>query len=475
MLRLASATALAALFVTLAPRPAAACGGCFAPPPVDASPSLVTSHRMAFAVSPTRTVLWDQFAYTGDPKDFSWVLPVRPGAYVEESTDAWFEALEAFTVPRVLSPPLSCARSDESFSCGSSSSDSLAASGSAGPVNGGVTVVHQGTVGPYETVTLNSTNPNALVAWLTQHGYVVPPNIEPIIDAYVAEKFDFLALRLAPGQGISQMSPVRVVTPGGDWELPLRMVAAGVGSFVGITLFVIGEQRFSMPDLPMLTINPADLVFDFADGTSNYLELRSARLAANEGRTFLTTFARRGAFHEPSQLPSGGTANFRTQNNFQPISTLGELYFAQAAENDDTFASCFSALAQLDSTLPVVESCDPLDPNCTPPPPSALPSSSFRCEPWTDLEAAMIGMHPNQVWLTRLEMNLPATALDADCVVEPAASQAPVSNFLQATRMKNPPCEPPLFTGSPTPALFFGGLFGAWLARRSRRRGRPRS
>ena len=79
-----------------------ACGGCFGPP---ASLTTVTGHRMAFAVSDERTVLWDQFEYSGSPEDFSWVLPVLPGAYLEASTDAWFEALETVTQTRVLAPP----------------------------------------------------------------------------------------------------------------------------------------------------------------------------------------------------------------------------------------------------------------------------------------------------------------------------------------------------------------------------------
>ena len=56
-----------------------ACGGCFHEPAVDA---VVTGHRMAFAVSEGRTVLWDQIQYTGNPEDFGWVLPVEPGATI---------------------------------------------------------------------------------------------------------------------------------------------------------------------------------------------------------------------------------------------------------------------------------------------------------------------------------------------------------------------------------------------------------
>ena len=53
--------------------------------------------------------------------------------------------------------------------------------------------------------------------------------ILPVIDAYVAEGFNFLALKLVPGQGVDSMRPVRVTTPGAAATLPLRMVAAGTG------------------------------------------------------------------------------------------------------------------------------------------------------------------------------------------------------------------------------------------------------
>src|SRR5262245_45713297 len=87
--------ALLALGLAFAvPRTAEACGGCFGP---QSSPTLVTGHRMAFAISDAQTVLWDQFEYTGNPEDFSWVLPVRPGAYVELAEDAWLTSLDAFT------------------------------------------------------------------------------------------------------------------------------------------------------------------------------------------------------------------------------------------------------------------------------------------------------------------------------------------------------------------------------------------
>ena len=130
-------------------RTARACGGCFASAN---ERTVVNAHRMAFSITTTQTVLWDQIRYSGDPKEFAWVLPVLPGARVELSRDEWFAALDASTQPVIINPNsgvsgcalAGCASTDNS-----------------GGGSGSVQVLAQSVVGPYETVTLRSTDPRA--------------------------------------------------------------------------------------------------------------------------------------------------------------------------------------------------------------------------------------------------------------------------------------------------------------------------
>src|SRR5579871_832882 len=92
--------------VALADTDARAWGGCFHPPdPPPDERSVVTGHRMAFAISTTQTVLWDQIKYSGNPREFAWVLPVKPGTQVQLSTDAWLAALDANTATIIEPPP----------------------------------------------------------------------------------------------------------------------------------------------------------------------------------------------------------------------------------------------------------------------------------------------------------------------------------------------------------------------------------
>jgi hypothetical protein len=183
-----------------APPPVQACGGCFS----QGVGAPVVAHRMAFALSEGRTVLWDQFQYAGPAEDFSWVLPITPGAYLELSTDAWFDALETATAVQVQPPIVPCAsRGSGGSGCGADDDVVFAGDSGARTPAPSVSVLRRESVGPYETVTLRSQSGDALTAWLVQNGYLVPEDVVPIIAQY--------ALRSAGVQFfVEHWSPARV-------------------------------------------------------------------------------------------------------------------------------------------------------------------------------------------------------------------------------------------------------------------------
>jgi hypothetical protein len=444
---------------------AKACGGCFQPPTVD---SVVSGHRMAFAVSGNRTVLWDQIQYAGNPGDFGWVLPVAPGATIELSSDAWFEALEDATSVQISAPALKCASSGGSSGCfGSSSSDSFASPSASRDLGGGVTVFHQASLGPYETVTLRATSSDALRGWLSSHGFSIQEDVDPIIDAYIEEKMDFIALRL---NGAQPMQPVRVVTPSGAAVLPLRMVKAGTGDSVAMVLYVIGEQRLGLADLTEVHLDMPRLSFDFANSQTNYEALRIAALQENLGASYLTTFASKNPFGKTS------TRTLTTSQFTLSSSNLGQLYFDQGFQNEGRQASgCSLALRGVTSDVLVADQDAAKEFTCGDHPDN---TNGFAGD---DISAAMVGMHPSQLWLTRLEMNLPREALGMDCRVNAASEQKEVSSDMVAVRATNRPsyCVEPIFESRiarerTSPALAFAwaiaGIGVVGLARRARRR-----
>lgn len=477
-LALGGAAALTAAL--LASNDARACGGCFHPENQPET-TVVTGHRMALSISQAQTVLWDQVQYAGSPSEFAWVLPVKPGAHIELANNAWFEALDAATSTRVVPPQLNCVQQafDDSggsgCGCGlmsAQSFDGASAGGDPGlQAPPPVVVVHQGSVGPYDTVTLHSSVPGALTVWLKTNGFAIDGSVAPIIDAYAKDGFDFIALRLKPDQGIQQMSPVRVVSPGAVPVLPLRMVAAGTGANVDVTLFVIGEGRWDTKNFPGATVDPVKLTWDFNASASNYSTLRADLLGTSSGRTWISTYAKHGTLLKGADNPTtpGAIVLYTTApdangNTFQ-ASTIAELYVRQGlAEAVMGNGDCLNAFPQYaQSNQLVVDVCPDEEsgggggaggaggsgggngagggtPACGTTKQGEIDARTFACGSLDDLAVALTGTHPSDVWVTRLESNLPHAALIEDLELQASAGQIEVENWLTAKTPVNPPC-----------------------------------
>jgi hypothetical protein len=433
-LRLLALLALAVPSSTLlSPREALACGGCFAPP---TQTTVVNAHRMVLSVSPVQSVLWDQIQYAGDPSEFAWVLPVKPGAFLEVGSDAWFETLDAATSVRITAPNSTCATSGGG--CGAT----LGSSDAAGEAFGGgdqVTVLHRGTVGPYETVTLATDTPGALNTWLEENGFGVDASTQPVIDAYVEESFDFIALKLQPGKDVKEMKPVRVVMPGASPTLPLRMVAAGTGANVAITLFTISEARLAPEGFAAAAV-PIDLLaWDFAPQESNYSVLREKALAAADGgRAFLTPYAQQGSLFSPVSSPAAPFGvRYTTSGSTTPVDTIAAAFAQQGIANRETQdTACAVRFAEIATESRAVANPCPAgvplsDPSCGEVAAGQIDARELACGALDDLAVAMVGLHPKDVWLTRLEANLPRAALDTDLVLSPAPQER-VDNWLRA-------------------------------------------
>lgn len=464
------------------PRDAAACGGCFVP---TTERTVVTDHRMALAVSRERTVLWDQIRYSGDPAEFAWVLPVRGGAKLELANDELFTALDASTQPVVVAPN----RFGGAMGCGLTGCAATSDSASGGPGAGQVQVLSQSVVGPYETVTLRATDPDALTNWLRSRAFAIPDSIAPTIRAYVDEQFDFLALRLRPGCGERAMQPVRVVTPGADPTLPLRMVAAGVGPRVGITLWVLSEGRYQPSNFPVTTVDDRDVLWNRLEDRSNYEELSQRLMGAANGRTWLVEYAnqpqtisyadpflpygpsygsssaasRSGGFNPGladtyyglcryaprTSVPSSGGSGSAAPYTPCPKTSVdpGQEAEDAGAETDAAPATDAGADASLDDDADASVDTDAgTDAGADAGAPAKTkadagasrteePTPTGDCRYLDDLQVAFRGMPATSIWVTRLRAVLPADALSAgDLRLEATRSQVAVSNVHYATR-----------------------------------------
>ena len=467
---------------TSRPRVAHACGGCFHPAAATEH-TVVTDHRMAFSISPTQTVLWDQIRYSGNPSDFAWVLPVRSGARVELSHDAWFAALDASTQPVVNTPPDTSGGGGGTAGCLAGCGAANGSSAGGGPGDS-VQVLSQTVVGPYETVTLRSTDPNALTNWLGQHGYDIPVDIAPVIGAYVSEGFDFIALRLRPLCNEQAMQPVRVVTPGADPTLPLRMVAAGVGAEVGITLFVVTEGRMHPQNFPDATIDFSQLTWSLGQSRSNYQELSLAAMSASNGQAWLTEYSDR------PELEPSGYGYVQGASAGSPNPGLADVYFgmcnspgsgglptppapctqtsptdagAEAATDGDVGDSTQAEAGSDDgaSAEGSNDASDDANDASQAAAVDAAPPPGGPCAGFDDLDVALTGLHPSDVWVTRLRALLPRAALGTgDLHLEATTSQTPVSNVHTAVTYSDGPGPGQACASAPRRTR---GAWGSWL------------
>lgn len=283
---IAGLAAGAALLIALEPA-AHACGACFSPP---SEVTTVDSHRMVISLGLEETVLWDQIVYSGDPSDFVWVLPVpTPQVTVEVADPDFFTMLDSGTAPTV-SPrfPLrtSCGGGG-GVGCGGAVA---ADSGEATPSDS-VTVYNEGTVGPYETVTVGSESRNALYDWLSANGYNVTPASLPVIEHYLDAGYVFVALRLKPDASVQAMQPVRVRYPGFMGTFPLEGVVVGTKGIVNLSLWVIAEQRYAAGNYDTVRINEDDLVWDWDSNSSNYSDVFDDALLDAGGRAWVVEYA----------------------------------------------------------------------------------------------------------------------------------------------------------------------------------------
>ncbi len=389
-------------------RDAAACGGCFHPPTQTVSD--ITDERMLLSVSPMQTTLYDQLRYTGSPSNFAWVLPIHGTVDVGLSADVLFDSIDVLTETQINPPAPNCPSPNCFFAVPDAAAGSAA--GDAGAI-AEVTVTKQENVGPYATAQLHSTDSSALDAWLTQNGYNIPADVVPVIAEYVAEGFDFLAMKLLPNQGVQAMRPVRVTTAGASLSLPLRMAAVGTGNSVGISIWVVADGRYEPQNFPFYHIDDSALVWDFAMNQSNYTTLRVQNEANLKGKGW--------------EIESSIAVNRQTITSV--ILSGGQYYGGGFG----------GGLAPADPTLDYlpVGSPDAGGDGGT-----AQTAEEVRT---ADINALFAGMAGQSVRITRIRSDILHSAMTADFVIQASADQSELSNVRNVTQSVNLTC--PIYNG----------------------------
>jgi hypothetical protein len=393
-------------------RDAAACGGCFHPPTQTASD--ITDERMLLSVSPVQSTLYDQIRYAGSPTSFAWVLPIHGTVDVGLSADVLFDSVDVLTATQIVAPNANCpAPTGCAFGGGF---NGAAAPRAAAGDNAAVTVTKQENVGPYATVQLHATDSSALENWLAQNGFHIPADVKPLIDQYVKEGFDFLAMKLLPNQGVQSMRPVRVTTPGASLSLPLRMASIGTGVTVGITIWIVSDGRYEPQNFPFFHIEDSALVWDWSINSSNYTTLRAQSEMALE--------------HKAWEIESSLSINQQLITN---VILSGGQYFGGGP-------SFRGGVAQSPPSDPSLDYLPVGDPDG-----GAGPTQTAEEVRAGDVKALFVGMAGPNVRVTRIRSDIAHAAMTADLVFQASSDQSEVSNVRTVTQSVNLTC--PVYNG----------------------------
>lgn len=267
----------------LAPTPAAACGGFFC----SASPVDQEAERIVFAMDGEKLHQYVEINYLGAPEDFAWVLPVPEAPELDVWHGRAFQALDLATQPQI-NPPWECIAVPEAAADGAGGGD---------PDDdgaGAVEVLQREQVGPFAVATIRSDDPQAAVDWLRDENYRIVPAMEPFIALYTDEGMAFTAMKLLPGEDVDSIQPVKMsFTLNSELAatVPLRLTSVAAVLEMGIKVWVLGDRRYNVLNMPSLEIDPSDIVFDGWTYKHNY-EVVVARMADEAGGSgFVTEYA----------------------------------------------------------------------------------------------------------------------------------------------------------------------------------------
>lgn len=207
----------------------------------------------------TSAVRWDgrteqivmRFTVRGDAQRAAWIMPVPGRADVTLGDAALFDALEDLTQPAYEDRHYFWPRGDDwPFDLDNSDTD-----GAAAPESGrsDVGVVGRERLGPFDVARLTATDPEALSGWLETNGFELPERLAAELTPYVEQKWEYVAVRLAPdatGTGTTlqgKLTPLRISFASDRLVYPMRLSRlAKTPQSLG--LYILADHRMEPRD-----------------------------------------------------------------------------------------------------------------------------------------------------------------------------------------------------------------------------------
>jgi hypothetical protein len=289
-----------AFLTTLVPDRAEACGGlfCDAVQPVNQ----VGEQILFVDHGDGRVTAVVQIAYSGPAESFAWVLPVYGVPEIDVSSNLAFARLAAASNPTytmTTDVEGECAQPIGVF--GGCASEALASAGdgdgdagAGAPNDEGITVVDQGSVGPYD-YTVIQVNPalddlaQEALDWLTENGYQADAIGADLIRPYLEETMNLVAFRLTKNASTGDIRPVVMTYESDTAMIPIKLTAVATVDNMGVLVWTTGTAR-AVPT-NYLSLVPNDALLNWFAPMSNYNDLVTAAADEAGGHGFVTEHA----------------------------------------------------------------------------------------------------------------------------------------------------------------------------------------
>lgn len=297
-------TVLTGAVMVAAPQPAEACGGFFCdggpqPMPVDQ-----TGEDILFVMDGDEIEVHIRVEYDGEAENFAWLIPASsvPTDF-NVGSQALIDAVKAATVPTygITNTADDCSLDDaEGFGTGAddgaaSTGDPTGGSDSAGE-GGGPVVLAQEQVGAYEITVIGEAEGGDLTAqqvfdWLEENDYQQDESALPIIEEYLAEDHDFIAIKLTGGADVDELHPIALKFDHANPCVPLRLTRIAAVDDMDVRTYFLSDNRVVPSTYKHVLVNA--LKIDWTTQASNYKEVITKAVDAEgaDGRAFVTEYA----------------------------------------------------------------------------------------------------------------------------------------------------------------------------------------
>jgi len=268
-------------------QPASACGGFFCSnDPIDQS-----AERILFAhdEEANEVEAHVQIFYSGSAEDFAWVVPTPSVPELFTSSDEVFTLLDDITRPRFVLAYEEVQSCDDDRYWYDYALSASTTSSSPAPENGGVQVVAEEQVGPYDTVTLRARSSDELLTWLQDNDFDLPDDLSPVLDPYVAEESYFVAMRLQNDKSSGDIQPLGMRYPSDAISIPIQLTSIAATPDMRVEAYVLGEHRAVPESYLHVQINEAAI--DWFGGGWNYEEVITQAADEAGGHAFATDYA----------------------------------------------------------------------------------------------------------------------------------------------------------------------------------------